>query len=224
VTATVEVIQSPVSLRASLQGGDVRATFVNLTKSPVTAEIGMHLGGAAREETVTAAGSDPVRIPFVLPAWSRGVVVDLTMTRAQWGRLTDFGATLLDSAGRQLGKKPLNYAFDRFQVEAEPGHSDLPVTLTLLPGFADPADQKSWSLHVSIRLYADSSTVLAPAAATGAVTIAPGKSVTASFIMPTDPRPLGEKFVPLGFLVARVDGRSWIRETALTPSSTASSR
>jgi subtilisin family serine protease len=224
VTATVEVIQSPVSLSASLQGGDVRARFVNLTKSPVIAEIGMHLGGAAREETVTSAGSDPVRVPFVLPAWSRGVVVDMTMDRAQWGRFTDFGATLLDSAGRQLGKEPLNYAFDRLQVEAEPGHPDLPVTLTLLPGFADTADQKGWSLHLSIRLYADSSTVLAPAADPGAVTIAPGKSVTASFTMPTDSRPLGEKFVPLGLLIARVDGRSWTREAALTPNTTESGR
>jgi subtilisin family serine protease len=224
VTATVEVIQSPVSLRAALQGGDARATFVNLTKSPVTAEIGMHLGGAAREETIISVGSDPVRIPFVLPAWSRGVVVDMTMDRAQWGRFTDFGATLLDSAGRQLGKEPLNYAFDRLQVEAEPGHPDMPVTLTLLPGFADPADKQSWSLHLSIRLYADSSTVLAPAADPGAVTIAPGKPVTASFTMPADPRVLGEKFVPLGFLIARVDGRSWTREAALTPSSTASGK
>jgi subtilisin family serine protease len=224
VTATVELLQSPVSLRASLQGGDVRATFVNLTKSPVTAETGMHLGGAAREETVTSAGSDPVRIPLVLPAWSRGVVIDMTMDRAQWGRFTDFGATLLDSAGRQLGKEPLNYAFDRFQVEAEPGHSDMPVTLTLLPGFADPDDRQSWSLHLSIRLYADSSKVLAPATDSGAVTIAPGKSVTASFTMPTDPWPLGEKFVPLGILVARVDDRSWTREAALTPGSKAPGR
>ena len=223
-TATVELIQSPVSLRATRQGGDVRATFVNLTKSPVTAEVGMHIGGAAREETVTSSGSDPVGLPFVLPAWARGVVVDITMDRAQWGRFTDFGATLLDSAGRQLGRKPLNYAFDRLQVEAEPGHSDLPVTLTLLPGFADPADQQEWSLHASIRLYADSSVVLVSPADSGAVTIAPGKSITASFTMPTDPRPLGEKFVPLGLLIARVDGRSWTREAALTPSSTASSR
>ena len=223
-TATVELVQSPVSLGASVEGSDVRATFVNLTKSPVTAETGMHLGGATREEAVTASGSDPVRIPFLLPAWSRGVVVDMAMDRAQWGRFTDFGATLLDSAGRQLGKDPLNYAFERFQVEAEPGHPDMPVTLTLLPGFADPADKQNWSLHLSIRLYADSSVVLATATDPGAVTIAPGKSVTASFAMPAGSRPLGERFVPLGILIARVDGRSWTREVALTPSATASGR
>lgn len=219
-TATVELEQSPLSLRASMQGGTVRATYRNLTQSPVAAEVGVHVGGAAREETVTASGSDPVRISFVVPAWSRGVVVDLTMNRAQWGRFTDFGATLHDSAGRQLGKKPLNYAFGRLQVEAEPGHADMPVYLALLPGLADAADRQPWSLHASIRLYADSSEVGVPADS-GTVTIRPGKAATRSFTLPADSRALGEKFVPLGLLIARVKGRSWTRETPLVPDSAA---
>ncbi|HEY8256806.1 MAG TPA: S8 family serine peptidase [Gemmatimonadales bacterium] len=222
-SATVALVQSPLALHASRQGGaGVRATFANLTKAPVTAEVGLHLGGAERDEAVTASGSKPVRIPFVMPAWARGVVVDITMDRAQWGRFTDFGATLLDSAGKQLGKKPLNYAFGRLQVEAEPGHSDTPVALMLLPGFADPADTSKWSLRASIRLYADSSVVLGSTAAGSTITIAPGKSVVSSFTMPSDPRPLGEKFVPLGLLIARVDGRSWTRETPLASGSAAS--
>lgn len=224
-SATVTLIQSPLSLRASRQGPDVRATLANLTRTAVTAEVGMHLGGAAREETVTSTGSEPVRIPFVIPSWSRGVVVDVTMDRAQWGRFTDFGLTLLDSIGGQLGKKPLNYAFGRLQVEAEAGHGDMPVTLTLLPGFADSTDKQKWSLHASIRLYADSSKVLASSATgSGTVTIPAGKSATASFALPADLWSFGEKFFPLGLLVARVDGRSWTRETALTPGSTASTR
>ncbi len=222
-TATVTLEQSPVSLRAVPQGDGVRATFGNLTKTPVTAEVGMHLGGAAREETITATGSAPVRIPFVLSGWSRGVVVDITMDRAQWGRFTDFGVILNDSVGRQLGKKPLNYAFGRLQVEAEPGHGDKPVVLTLLPGFADPADSQKWSLHASIRLYADSSVVLGSTTDSNKVTIAPGKSAMVSFTMPSEtPRPLGEKFVPLGLLIARVNGRSWTRETTLMPAAATS--
>ncbi len=223
-TATVELTQSPVSLRVSRQGAEVRATLANLTKTEVSAEVGMHLGGAAREETVTATGSDPVRIPFVMPAWSRGVVIDITMDRGQWGRFTDFGLTLLDSIGGQLGKKPINYAFGRLQVEGDPGHADVPVTLTLLPGFADPADARPWTLHASIRLYADTSIVLASAGKAATIAIPAGKSITSSFSMPADPWPLGDKFVPLGLLVARVDGRSWTREAALPPSSTASVR
>ncbi len=223
-STTITFVQSPLSLRASRRGADIQATFVNLTKSPINAEVGMHLGGAERDELVTATGSSPVRIPFVLPAWARGVVVDIMMDRAQWGRFTDFGTTLLDSVGRQLGKKPLNYAFGRLQVEADPGHGDMPVSLNLLPAFAEPADTGKWSLRASIRLYADSSVVLGASGGTNAVTIAPLKSVTSSFSMPADPRPLGEKFVPLGLLVARVDGRSWTREIPLVSSPAAAGR
>jgi hypothetical protein len=220
-SATISLTQSPVSLQASRQGTETRATLTNLTKADVSAEVGMHLGGATREETVSSTGSAPVHIPFVIPAWSRGVVVDVTMDRAQWGRFTDFGVTLLDSIGGQLGKKPLNYAFGRLPVEAPSGHGDMPATLVLLPGFADPSDNQKWTLHASIRLYADTSVVLAASSKSSAVTIPAGKSIASSFAMPADPWPLGEKFVPLGLLVARIDGRSWTRETALMPGQTA---
>jgi hypothetical protein len=101
----------------------------------------------------------------------------------------------------------------------------MPVTLTLLPGFADPGDKQKWSLHASIRLYADSSKLLASSSSgSGGLTIPAGKSATAAFALPAEPWPLGERFVPLGLLVARVDGRSWTREAALTPGSAASGR
>ncbi|HET7469271.1 MAG TPA: S8 family serine peptidase, partial [Gemmatimonadales bacterium] len=107
VTASVSLSQSPLVLRAVRQGETVRADLTNVTAAPVQAEFGMHLGGAARGEQVSAEGSAVRRIPFIVPAWSRGVVVDLTMDRAQWGRFTDFGVALFDSLGRQLGKQPL---------------------------------------------------------------------------------------------------------------------
>ena len=77
------------------------------------------------------------------------------MDRAQWGRFTDFGVTLFDSIGRQLGKDPLEYAFGRLSVDLPDGQSDRPVTVALFPGFADPADTARWSATMSIRLYAD---------------------------------------------------------------------
>jgi Subtilase family. len=139
LTASVSLSQSPLLLHAARHGGSVRAALTNVTGAPVRAEVGMHLGGAARVESVSATGSAPQRIPFVVPSWSRGVVVDITMDRVQWGKFTDFGVTLFDSLGRQLGKQPLNYAFGRLQVELPEGHSNVPVTLGLFPGFADPA-------------------------------------------------------------------------------------
>ena len=220
LSATVSVVQSPLSLQAVRQGESVRATFTNLTGAPVEAEVGMHLGGAARIETVSAGGSAVQRIPFVVPAWSRGVVIDLAMDRAQWGRFTDFGVTLFDSLGQQLGKQPLNYAFGRLQVELPEGHGDLPVTLGLFPGFADSTGDQRWTLRTSIRVYADTSVVLARADSSS-TTIAPHASATARFALPGVPWSLGPKFVPLGLLVARADGRSWTREVELAPPGTA---
>jgi subtilisin family serine protease len=220
VTASVAVSQSPVVLRATRRGESVLAQVTNVTGAPVEAEFGMHLGGAVRTEHVQATGSATQRIPFVVPAWSRGVVVDIAMDRAQWSRFTDFGLTLFDSLGRQLGKQPLNYAFGRLQVELPEGHGDLPVTLGLFPGFADPGGDQRWSLRASIRVYADTSVVLARSDS-GAGTVAPHATATAEFKLPAAPWPLSAGFVPLGLLVARADGRSWTREVELAPAGTA---
>jgi subtilisin family serine protease len=219
VTASVSVSRSPLVLRAARRAGTVRATLSNVTGAPVEAEVGLHLGGAARSESVSVNGSEPQRIPFVVPAWSRGVVVDVSMERAQWNRFTDFGVTLFDSLGHQLGKQPQNYAFGRLQVELPEGHGDMPVTLGLFPGFADPTGDQRWSAHASIRLYADTTVVLAQTDSAGR-TIAPHSTATAEFTLPESPWPLGARFVPLGLLVARADGRSWTREVELAPAGT----
>ena len=125
----------------------MRASVTNVTGAPVEAAVGMHLGGAATDSETVSAGRLRARsgFPSCVPAWSRGVVIDIAMDRAQWGRFTDFGVTLFDSLGQQLGKQPLNYAFGRLQVELPEGHGDVPVTLGLFPGFADPAGDQRWS-------------------------------------------------------------------------------
>jgi subtilisin family serine protease len=218
--ASVSLSQSPLALRAVRRGGSVRATLTNVTGAPVEAQVGLHLGGAARVDSVSATGSAPQRIPFVVPSWSRGVVVDVSMPRAQWGKFTDFGVSLFDSVGHLLGKQPLNYAFGRLQVQLPEGHGDVPVTLGLFPGFADPGENQRWALRTSIRVYADTSVVLA-GADSAARTIAPRASATTEFALTQSPWPLGAKFVPLGLLVARADGRSWTREVELASPGTA---
>jgi len=213
---SVKVIHSPLRLHLGRDRSGAIATLSNAASTPVTAEVAMLLGGGERVETVVARGSAVRRIPFVAPAWAKAVVVDLAMDRAQWGRFTDFGVTLFDSVGRQIEKKPLNYAFGRLQAKLPEGHADRPVELGLFPGFADPQGDEAWTVRAYIRLYGDSAVALNAASdANSSLTIAPGKTATASFSLPPSPWPLGDGFFPLAVLVARVDEHSWTREGGL---------
>jgi tripeptidyl-peptidase-2 len=216
INVGVRVTQSPLRLRVTRNENEAVAALSNVTTSPVQAEVAMLLGGGERVEAVTARGSAVRRIPFVMPAWAKTVVVDITMDRAQWERFTDFGVTLFDSAGRQIEKEPLNYAFGRLQAALPEGHGDMPVELGLFPGFADPASDQQWALRAAIRLYADSAVALEPRDVKEAtVTIAPGRNGSVVFPLPQSPRPLGDGFFPLGILVARAAGHTWTREGSL---------
>jgi hypothetical protein len=216
LTVNAKVIHSPVRLRVGRDSAGGVAILTNVAPTPVTAEVAMLLGGGERVENVVARGSAARRIPFVAPAWANAVVVDLTMDRAQWGRFTDFGVTLFDSTGRQIEKKPLNYAFGRLQAKLPDGHGNMPVELGLFPGFADLKADSSWTVQASIRLYADSAVALDRLReADSMVTIAPGKTATAGFALSSSPWTLSEGFVPLAVLVARADGHSWTREGGL---------
>jgi hypothetical protein len=54
-----------------------------------------------------------------------------------------------------------------------------------------------------------------------AARIAPHATETAEFRLPAVPWTLGTDFVPLGFLVARANDRSWTREVELGVAGTA---
>jgi subtilisin family serine protease len=225
VTASLSLLQSPVTLSSVTHPDGVTASIRNVSAEPVTAEVGVHVGGAERQVQIQARNSDPQRIPFVAPPAVNGVVVDVMMDRAQWGRFTDFGLSLFDSAGRLLGKQPLNYAFGRLQVELPANHGEMPLSVGLFPGFADSTGDQSWSAELSIRLYGDSATAVAPVAGSSpTLTIAPGKSGSVSFPQPVIPWRLSEGFFPLGVLVARIDRQVWTRETGFIPSDEAASK
>jgi tripeptidyl-peptidase-2 len=217
LSVNLKVIQSPLRLALVRDSSLALATLTNLSAAPVKADMQVLLGGSERVETVVARGSAPRRIPFVAPQWARAVVVDLTMDRAQWGRFTDFGVTLFDSAGRQVEKKPLNYAFGRLQAKLPENHGNMRLELALFPGFAEPAPEQSWSLRASIRLYADSAVTLQPASGDSTLTIASGSTAMARFSLPASPWQLGDGFFPLAVLVARTGDHSWTRESGLLP-------
>ncbi len=216
LNAGVRITQSPLRLHLSRNDNEAVATLSNTTSSSVTADVAVLVGGGERVETVVARGSAVHRIPFVAPAWARTVVIDISMDPAQWSRFTDFGVTLFDSAGRQIEKEPLNYAFGRLQASLPESHGAMPVELALFPGFADPSAAESWTLRASIRIYADSAVSLTPAqSARAPVTVAPGRNASAVFSLPPSPWPLGDGFFPLGVLAARVGEHTWTREGGL---------
>jgi subtilisin family serine protease len=206
----VKVTHSPMLLQLTRDKSGAVAALRNTTAAPIKTEVAMLLGGAERVEAIVATSSDVRRIPFVAPAWARSVVVDLTMSREQWSRFTDFGLTLFDSAGRQIEKQPLNYAFGRLQAKLPDHPAGMRVELGLFPGFADTTDQ-SWTARVSMRLYADSAVTLEPVGEP-AITIPAGKASTVRFTLPESPWPLGDGFFPLAVLAARVDDHTWTRE------------
>ena len=215
LSVTVRVSHSPVLLRLARDSTEVIGTLVNTGTAAVKAELAMLLGGGERVETVAAKGSDVRRIPFIAPAWSKSVVVDIAMSREQWGRFTDFGVTLFDSLGRQIGKEPLNYAFGRLEAKLPEGHPDMPIELGLFPGFADTASDQSYTLRASIRLYADSAVTLAPVRKDSILNVPPGTSETARFGLPESPWALGDGFSPLGILAVRANDHTWTRESGL---------
>jgi hypothetical protein len=207
------VTHSPMQLHLARDKSGAIGTLTNTTASPVKAEVAMLLGGAERVETIVAKSSAVRRIPCVAPAWARSVVDEVTMSREQWSRFTDFGVTLFDSAGRQIEKQPLNYAFGRLQAKLPGDHAGMPVELGLFPGFADTVDQ-SWTARASIRLYADTAIALQPTS-DSVITIPGGKTATARFALPDSPWPLGDGFFPLAVLAARADEHTWTREGGL---------
>jgi hypothetical protein len=216
LTAGVRLTQSPFRLHLSRQKNEAVGTVSNVTAASAAAEVAILLGGAERVETVVTRGSATQRIPFIAPRWANGVVVDITMDREQWSKFTDFGVTLFDSAGRQIEKKPLNYAFGRLQASLPSGHGDMPVELALFPGFADAVSDEPWTLRASIRLYADSAvTLAAPGSATASLTVAPGKTAARTFPLAPLPWPVGDGFFPLGVLVVRDGEHTWTREAGL---------
>jgi subtilisin family serine protease len=211
----VTVRQSPLTLHATRRGGQVMARLASVARAPITATVAFRLWGAERSDTLAARGSAPQRIPFVVPSWAKELVVELAMAPEQWDRITDFGVSIYDSAGRQLAKNPMRYALGRTPVPLPEHHGDIPLILALYPGFADPADSAPWTVRASIRAYADSGFALRPTDGDTTVHVAPGARADVGFELGSPPWPLPERYAPLGRLVARVGEDRWRREVAL---------
>jgi len=210
VKFTVE--RSPLAIHATRERDGLSVILENVAGAAVAAQTALVLIGAERE--VTKVGHNGTeRIPFVAPAWATHIGIDLRMDPAQWPRFTDFGLTIMDSAGHRLATEPINYALGRLTFDRPAGAPAQTLVLVLSPGFADSTGDTRWTAETSIRLYADSTNttfVTGPAAE-----VAPGAVSRISLPIPEPPVPIGDGFSPLGIVVLQAEGHAWTREVPL---------
>lgn len=214
----VSITQAPVSIAVRPTTGGLEAAIRNVTGEGVQAELGAAAIGAVRTFNVMQHGSARHDIDIAAPSWARGIQVEVAMPREAWSRFTDFGVTLFDSAGAQLGKAPLNYALGRLEHEIQPVGRAQPLRIGLFPGFASPADTAAWSAEVTVRFYADSARPLA-AVGQRALGLGAHDSASVAFTASSVPEaPAG--FHPLGLVLVRTgDDEVWASEAILAPGS-----
>ena len=213
-TATVVIDPSPLRIGAARNRDTVTVELGNLTEADVAGAVSLALIGAERGVVLSSRGSGDRRVAFTLPGWARRVIVELSLDREEWPRFTDFGLTLEEAGGRQLGHGPMDYALGLFEVEVPAGSPDRIVELVLSPGFAQPDAQDLWHARLAIRLLAEQP-VPVSVPASGTIRIESGGSGTVRALLLPLPWTLGDGFFPLARVTARVGGHEWSRESAL---------
>lgn len=214
VASQVVVEASPVLVRTARNRDTVTVSVRNVTERVLSPAMALDLLGGERRVLVTGRGSADHPVPFTLPAWARRAVIELSLDRAQWSRFTDFGLTLVDADGKQLGASPMNYAVGRLEVDLPPGRPDGQALVLLSPGFAEPGAGDLWNGRIAIRLYADRPVAGGPEASQEA-RLPPGEEHQVRLIIPPLPWDLGDGFFPLARVTVREGGRRWSREGGL---------
>ncbi len=213
VTVQISIDHAPVDFRAERQGDGVLVTLRGLSDAPVDVEPLALLTGTVQSWTVDAKGDGRQSHRVMIPRWARAIQVDVNMEREQWDRFTDLGMTLFDTAGHQIGKTPLNYAFGRLELLVPESMRGQPADLVWFPGFADPAAERNrpWRLNVQARFYADSASALPRAQET---IVKLEKGGTRTLQLPWRMPPWGETNgeTPLGALLVRSGEEIFIRE------------
>jgi hypothetical protein len=199
VEASLLVDPAPLRIAAERRRDQVTIKTTMVRETPIT--IGGEAVGAERGLLVSGRGSAEQKLPFALPAWARHIEIELVLERDQWPLFTDFGFTLLDAGGRQIGTSPMNYAVGRLEADLSQGPDRMGEVL-LSPGFAEPGAEHRWNGRLAIRLYAEKPVPL-------------GDSLASPFRLPELPWRLGDGFFPLVRLIARSGERQWVRETGL---------
>ncbi len=119
------------------------------------------LGVVTRWQAEVQAGG-PYTRTFTAPEWATQVVVEVRLSPEFWNTVTDFGVTLFDRDGAQLGQGPMNYDFNRVTVDLPAKRGpDFPVTLELFPAFARPVPPASFTAAVQLAFVAPPRPIMA---------------------------------------------------------------
>jgi hypothetical protein len=213
-TATISVDPAPMGLRLGLSGDTLVTTVDALTDSTVSGRLRIGILGAERRFELGGIGGADVITPLAIPAWVHRVVVDLELDPSLWPRFTDFGFTLLDDAGRILGKNPVNYARARLAVTLPARPEGTQASLVLAPGFAEPGSKEEWKGRVTVRLEGPRSVAVGTAEG-DEFRVSRAASFSFHGRLGTLPWPLPEGYEALGLFVGDSKGTAWSWELPL---------
>jgi hypothetical protein len=146
-TVTVRAELAPLGLDAS--NGELEVA--NTGTPTVAGRVGTVLIGAARDYDVAGRGARAETIRVRVPDWAASAVMDVEMPRAQWSEFTGFSVTEFDSAGQQVGQRPLNYASGRQRLAIPAALKRRPLAIELWPAFARADGVRPWRSTVRLR-------------------------------------------------------------------------
>jgi len=163
---------SPASLEVTGNGIEVS----NATSSSINGTLSVRVIGAERDIQVSGRGTPAESIAVPVPRWAARAEVDVEMPRAQWGRFTDFGVTVYDTAGQHLNDAPLNYAVGRQSFGLPAGVPGTPALIELFPALALIDHAEPWEATVRVRFLMDSASATGNAARRPIAVVAGGRS------------------------------------------------
>lgn len=147
---------SPAALAATGSGIEIS----NPTSSSISGVLSLRLIGAERDIQVSGRGTPAESIAVQVPSWATRAEVDVQMPRAQWGRFTDFGVTVFDTAGQTISDGPLNYAVGRQAFDLPAGAAGAPALIELFPALAVVDHAAPWEATVKVRFLLDSANAM----------------------------------------------------------------
>ena len=171
--------------------------------------------GAVRTVQVVGRNSVPHMIPVAVPEWARQLIVDVKLPAGTWSQMTDFGVTVFDSVGEQLGQGPLTYGFGRKEFDITRRYRGQTLDVELFPAFAHLEAPASWNAEVTIYLVGRPQDLEQVDADSTGVVLEAGESQEIRFVLSEEPRSMPEEFERLVEIVANpaagASSKRWAR-------------